>query len=147
MRNHFFSEHTIPKEGPERGGSLDQLKDTLSQVTAHQFAEVWLNHNRFPALCALVNGDRGWLMLLRYEGDAGYSSRGDDDFARLGNELEFCLSNGHLGTHPIAWTLPTREVLNALQCFANSGCVPESIRWHNDSADGSSGPNDPDFPR
>jgi hypothetical protein len=28
-----------------------------------------------PILCALINGELGWLMYLREEGDSGFSSR------------------------------------------------------------------------
>jgi hypothetical protein len=39
------------------------------------FSELWEHHDSGASICALLNGDRGWLMLLRVEGDSGMSSR------------------------------------------------------------------------
>jgi len=36
--------------------------------------EVWLESPSGSALCALINGDVGWLMYLRERDDAGFSS-------------------------------------------------------------------------
>ena len=83
-------------------------------------------------------------MFLRYEGDAGFSSRSSDrPFSK--NKLEFELSNGQVDEYPEAWTLPTDDVLDALRSFAQTSSVPESITWSNDSGDTTTGPNDPNF--
>ena len=86
MSEHLSIEISVPGNGPERVAALAQLLNALSRVTAGEFAEVWVDHGRFPVLCTL-------------------------------------------------------------KLFAASKQVPESIGWHNDSEDGSLGPNDPDFGR
>ena len=57
-------------------GSRDQLRvTTLARFLQEEFLGIWLSTPEFPALCALLNKDRGWLMYLREAGDAGFSSR------------------------------------------------------------------------
>lgn len=44
-----------------------------AQVDDHAYVEVWVE--RLPAkLCSLFAGERCFLVLLRHEGDAGFSS-------------------------------------------------------------------------
>jgi len=65
----------VPEADAERRLALASLEAMLARLPETGFAEVWVMHGRFPALCALLNGERGWLTCLRAEGDAGFSSR------------------------------------------------------------------------
>ena len=47
-----------------------------------------------PILCALINGDLGWLMYLRQEGDSGFSSRNPDYDGPADAQIEYRLDNG-----------------------------------------------------
>ena len=145
MMDHYSSQLTIPNVAREREAALQRVHVALAEASAHEYAEIWIDHNNFPALGGLIHADRGWLMLIRYDGDAGYSSRGSDEAAHSAEELDFILDNGQRDLYPLAWTLPTVDVLNALRHFAASRQVPESVRWHNDAGDSSSGPNDARF--
>jgi len=135
---------SMPETEPDRTLALGELRLACSKARTTQFAEISVDRNDFPTLYALINGDRGWLMLLRYEGDAGFSSRSSDD-PSSDEMLDFQLGNGQVDKYPRKWTLPTDEVLSALQQFALTGLVPETIAWFNDSGDGTSGPNDRSF--
>src|SRR5678815_3132714 len=66
---------TIPKDPVGREAALLELRAKLANLLPNAFAEVWVDHGPYPALCALMNGNLGWLMWARYEGDAGFSSR------------------------------------------------------------------------
>src|SRR5690242_14642294 len=66
---------TIPMSIRERDAALGDLESALSNVPENGFAEIWVDHGAFPALCALVNAGQGWLMCVRDDGDAGLSSR------------------------------------------------------------------------
>jgi len=93
-------------------------------------------------MCALVNGDRAWLMYLRYDGDAGFSSRNP---AYEGPEkvvIDYFLSNGQRDEYPAFWAYPTDKVFEALEWFAARRSSPSSIKWFNDSGDGNASPND-----
>jgi hypothetical protein len=58
------------------------------------FEETWVQSPDGQALCALINGDRGWLMYLREEGDSGFSSRNPDYDGPAEAQIEYRLSNG-----------------------------------------------------
>lgn len=100
-----------------------------------------MNHDEYPSMCALVNGNRGWLMYLRYEGDAGFSSR---DPAYLGGEsktIDYLLSNGQGDEYPASWAIPLEKIVAALEWFATNKHSPAWVTWFNDSGDGNSSPN------
>jgi hypothetical protein len=124
-----------------REQAVADLRSALAAVPALGFAEIWVNHDQFPALSALLHDDAGWLMYLRYEGDAGFSSRNVNYSGEPDAKIEYLLSNGQLDEYPAAWAYSRREVFLALEFFALHGRVPEDIRWSNDSGDGRS-PND-----
>src|SRR5205085_1099323 len=127
MMDHYATEHTIPTEGIERDAALRRVESALSDALGKEYAEIWIDHNPYPALCGLIHKERGWLMLLRYDGDAGYSSRGQDEAADSNEEISFILGNGQRDSYPSAWTLLTPDVLRALRVFATTGQVPETI--------------------
>jgi|SRR6266700_2936453 len=98
--------------------------------------EVWVNRKDGQAMCALINGELGWLMYLRHEGDAGFSSRnstyqGSPDVVR-----GYFLANGQYDEYPLSWALPVKEVRRALVYFETEGKPPPWVAWHNDSRDG-----------
>src|SRR5437667_361649 len=54
----------------------DELRVRLAQIPRTQFSEVWMQHAAgWPAIGALINGEAAWLMYVRHEGDAGFSTR------------------------------------------------------------------------
>jgi len=131
----------IPEADAERRLALASLESMLARLPDTGFAEVWVMHGRFPALCALLNGDRGWLTCLRAEGDAGFSSRNFGYAGPPDAEMEFMLSNGQPDRHPVAWTYSRAEVLEAVRVFAATRCCPASLSWFNDSGDGATSPD------
>ena len=87
-------------------------------------------------MCALINGDLGWLMYLPRGGDAGFCSR---NLAYQGPEdalIQYLLSNGQLDEYPASWALPVEDVRRALRDFDAEGEPPSWVSWQNDSEDG-----------
>jgi len=68
MPDTLHRSHTIPSSEPDRSSALDGLASTIAEVPRHAYAELWVSHDDFPALCALISGSVGWLMLIRYDG-------------------------------------------------------------------------------
>lgn len=132
---------TVSAEGPERLEALRELAEALARVDG--YAEIWVDHDPFPALCALVNGAQSWSMVLRYDGDAGFSSRNLSYSGDANAKLEYYLSNGQRDLYPAAWAYPTPRMLEAVAFFAEHGRVPDWIEWSNDSGDGAVSPNTP----
>jgi hypothetical protein len=87
-------------------------------------------------MCALINGDRGWLMYLRWDGDAGFSSRNPAYDGPSNAEIEYQLSNGQHDMYPASWALPLAQVRQALDFFDLNHRPPPFVVWHNDSGDG-----------
>src|SRR4051794_25542987 len=101
-----------------------------------RYAELWAELDDGQAMCALINGDQGWLMYLREPGDAGFSSRNPRYDGPPDATLEYYLNNGQRDEYPLAWALPADQVYRALDDFKRSGRPPAYITWHNDSEDG-----------
>jgi hypothetical protein len=142
LQKKFTSVHASIDDGPDKPQLPRELRKHLRGARKFQYAEIWVDRADYPRVCALVNGDRAWLMYLRYEGDAGFSSR---DSTYAGPEqamMDFYLSNGQLDEYPLAWTIPIKQVFAALEWFAAKGNSPRDIAWHNDSGDGAMSPND-----
>ncbi|MEO3946880.1 hypothetical protein [Gorillibacterium sp. CAU 1737] len=102
-----------------------------------QYQEIWVtNEPDEQTVVALLNGEYGWLMYLREEGDAGFSSRNPDYAGPEEATMEFFLSNGQCDEYPMAWVLPVERVYAAIEYFKIHHKPPAFIVWHNDSNDG-----------
>jgi hypothetical protein len=99
----------MPEADAERTSALASLEAMLAGLPETGFAEVWVMHGRFPALCALLNGDRAWLTCLRADGDAGFSSRNPGYAGPPDAEMEFMLSTGQRDRYPAAVDVFTRR--------------------------------------
>lgn len=126
----------IDAEAEDADAVAAKLRELRSELARDPDAEIWVRHGEYPALCALVSGEAGWLMYLRHDGDAGLRSRNPDFPGDPGETLRFVLGNGQVDRHPASWTYPTGVVLAALEQFAATREVPPQIRWHDDSLDG-----------
>ena len=101
-----------------------------------KYSEVWLESRDGQSMCALTNGNLGWLMYLRETGDAGFSSRNPSYTGSPDATLDYCLNNGQADEYPLSWALPIDEVRRALAYFGREQKPPPFINWHNDSGDG-----------
>jgi len=100
------------------------------------YDEIWVQSPDGQAMCALINGDCGWLMYLRANGDPGFSSRNPNYDGPPDAEIDYELSNGQGDCYPASWALPLSEVRRALEFFEREHRPPGFIVWYNDSGDG-----------
>jgi hypothetical protein len=112
--------------------SRDQLRAALARLETEEFCDTWLRATTFPALCALTNANGGWLMYLREEGDAGFSSRNPRYSGDAGKLLRYRLSNGQIDEYPASWAVSKLEIFEALAHFLEHECRPPFIVWHDD---------------
>jgi hypothetical protein len=103
---------------------------------ASQFDQIWIELPDGQSMSALINGGVGWLMYLRENGDAGFSSRNPSYSGPPTAEIEYKLDNGQHDSYPAAWALPIAEVQQALEYFRRELRPPPFVLWHNDSGDG-----------
>jgi hypothetical protein len=100
------------------------------------FREVWAEAPDGQSMCALINGERGWLMYLRENGDAGFSSRNPTYAGAADATIEYRLDNGQLDEYPASWAYPVKVIESALRFFTENHAPPPFIHWHNDAGDG-----------
>jgi hypothetical protein len=113
--------------------SRDQLREALARVAQEDFREIRLNApGDFPALSALANKNGGWLMYLREDGDAGFSSRNPAYHGKSSERLSYRLSNGQIDEYPASWALPEGELFEALAYFVEYKDRPPFVVWHDD---------------
>lgn len=97
-----------------------------------QFKEIWLEGSNQQRICALINGNIGWLMYFRNKEDnSGFSSR--NPFETSDENIVFYLSNGQCDEYPKNWTYPLHIIKNALLSFMENGDLPKQVTWHDDS--------------
>ena len=113
--------------------SAAELSARLSATANAAHRDIWLYAPNGAALCALMNGNRGWLMFLRESGDPGFSSRNPNYVGSRDETIEYVLSNGEANTHPAEWALTEFEIARALRHFVEHKTLPPFIHWHDDS--------------
>lgn len=109
-------------------------KDELTKAlnSEDQFKEIWIYSQGGQSICALINGDIGWLMYLRWSGDAGFSTRNPDELSN--DDIEYVLSNGQIDYYPRKWAYSISRLKQALFSFIENGELPSQLNWHDDSS-------------
>jgi hypothetical protein len=97
---------------------LHDVRAAFTEARQSQYAEIWIDYEDYPAMCALVNGSLGWLMYLRYDGDTGFSTRNPAYEGPPDAVVDYFLSNGQRDQYPASWAYPVEEVIQALEWFA-----------------------------
>jgi hypothetical protein len=109
------------------------LRQHLSASASEQYREVWLSIESGPSLCVLINGNCGWLMYLRDDGDAGFSSRNPSFAENTDRLIEYRLSNGQIDEFPASWAVDETSIAQALEYFLRFKTRPPIIAWHDES--------------
>lgn len=102
-------------------------------MSESQFREIWVDGPSDQSLCAIVNGQVGWLMYLRESGDPGFSSRNPDYGGPEDAVITYVLANGQHDTYPAAWAYSLATVEAAITYFRSQGTPPPFITWHNEA--------------
>jgi len=95
------------------------------------FQEIW-EYVDEKAMCALINGECGWLLYLEEPGDSGYSSRNPAYQGPANAMLEYYLNNGQCDEYPASWAYSIADIERALDYFRREGQRPPFIEWHRD---------------
>lgn len=111
--------------------SLGGLRYHLPKIHERQFCEVWLYADSgWPAVCMLVNGSSAWIMFLREEGDAGFSTRNPKYDGPKDTLIEYFLSNGQRDEYPAEWDITAPEAIRALEHFFEAQEMAPWLQWH-----------------
>jgi hypothetical protein len=130
---------SIPQDPAGRDDALTKLRVGLAELPSTGTAEIWVDHGPFPAMCALLNGDKGWLMWLRFEGDAGFISLNPEYHGPSNAQIEYVVGQGQVDRYPSEWAYPRTAIVSALRSFAQRRLV-EGVSWSNRSGDGATTP-------
>jgi hypothetical protein len=105
--------------------SIEEFGGALDQFNRDSKFELWAYVPDGPSMCMLRNGPHAWLMYLRFEGDAGFVSRGD--LSKTG-DISYTLSNGQVDQYPLSWCIELERCYQALAYFfVNAGAQPDWI--------------------
>jgi len=115
--------------------TIEDLRNHLGP-SRKEHMELWTYSPDGQSLCALISRNVGWLMYLRENGDAGFSTRNPNYSGPSDAVLEYKLENGQVDTYPNAWALPVAEVQKAVELFITESKPAPWLIWHNDSGDG-----------
>ena len=109
----------------------DELQVRLARIRRTQFSEIWMQHPAdWPAMGALINGEAAWLMYVRYEGDAGFSTRNPQYAGPEKAVIEYYLSNGQRDEYPASWNITTAEAIRGLEFFFEEEGMAPWLQWH-----------------
>ena len=133
---------SVPVAEPARSTAIAAITEFLNTLPGQASAEVWIDLDPQPALCVLVNGEQAWLMAIRHEGDAGFSSRNPAYDGAPEATIAYTLSNGQVDEYPAGWSHSRQTAFRAIEAFAATRRFPDTITWFNDSGDGCLSPNE-----
>ncbi|MGY4479646.1 hypothetical protein [Bradyrhizobium sp. USDA 3364] len=95
-------------------GSVEQLGLELDRFHEQQQFELWLSTPIGQAIAMLRNGEHAWLMYLRFNGDDGFVTKGEDNSGQM---VGYCLANGELNEHPLSWCIDLEQCYKAIAYF------------------------------
>jgi hypothetical protein len=119
-----MSEQHIPTQAP-----------VVLEQHESQFDEIWIELPDGQSLCALINGNVGWLMYLPESDDVGFHSHNPAHKGSPDAEIEYELSNGQQDLYPASWALPIEIIREALAYFEREGQRPPFIAWVESNGD------------
>ena len=96
-------------------------------------SEIWVQLDDGQSMCAFIADRYGFLMYLRFSGDAGFTSRNPNYCGSSGTEISYMLQNGQVDSYPASWAIPIDEVQQSLEYFRTECKRPPWITWHDDS--------------
>jgi hypothetical protein len=105
-----------------------ELRQALGDFAAEQYKEIWIAKDPAPSLCALLNGDRGWLMFMR-TAEEGVRSASLDFSGDPESVIQYRLSNGQIDEYPESWALPESAIRSALEYFIDHAEPAPFIVW------------------
>ncbi len=107
--------------------SIEEFGPALDRFDLEPQFELWISRHDGPSLTMLRNGDHAWLMYLRFTGDSGVVSRGDQ---RKQGTCSYALSNGQIDEYPLSWCVNLDECYKAVAYFfVNDGARYNFVTW------------------
>ena len=107
--------------------TIEDFGKYLNRFDEQDSFELWLHEGNEVSICMLRNGKYAFLMNIRFCGDSGMVSCGDQN---VEGTMEYTLSNGQVDEYPISWCIDIEQCYKALAYFlVNNGLIPDWIIW------------------
>jgi hypothetical protein len=107
--------------------SIEELSSALDRFDLEQQFELWITVQNGPSLAMLRNLDHALLMYLRFNGDSGVVTKGNQD--KQGT-CAYTLTNGEVNELPLSWCIDLQQCYKAIAYFVvNSGARYDFITW------------------
>ncbi|MFY9955959.1 Imm1 family immunity protein [Bradyrhizobium sp.] len=107
--------------------SIEELSSALDRFDLEQQFELWITVQNGPSLAMLRNLDHALLMYLRFNGDSGVVTKGNQD--KQGT-CAYTLTNGEVNELPLSWCIDLEQCYKAIAYFVvNSGARYDFITW------------------
>src|SRR5262249_52772419 len=109
-------------------GSIEELLcGALDRFDLESSFELWVATEDGPSIVMLRNQDNAWLMYLRFTGDSGFVTKGDQN--RQGVST-YKLSNGQIDEYPLSWCIDLEQCYKAIAYFiVNDGARYDFVDW------------------
>jgi hypothetical protein len=112
---------------PQTIASIEDLGQALDRFDKQPQFELWALIGNGPRVAMVRNGVHAWLMYLRFDGDAGFVSQGDN--TKTGR-ASYTLSNGQIDECPLSWCIDLERCYQAIAYFVvNEGARPDWVSW------------------
>ena len=108
--------------------AASELRQLLGDFAGERYKEIWLAKGLEPSLCALLNGNRGWLTYMR-TAENGLRSMDSNFPGDHGSVLQYRLSNGQIDEYPASWALEESVILSALEYFLDRAEPAPFVTW------------------
>ena len=106
---------------------FEEFSLDLDRFDQEQKFELWLSTNDGPSIVMLRNGEQAFLMYLRFNGDSGFVTKGDQD--RQGTCANK-LGNGQIDQLPLSWCIDLDQCYRAVAYFfVNYGARYDYVAW------------------
>jgi hypothetical protein len=107
--------------------SMEELGIALDRFDSEPQFELWVSTQSGRSIAMLRNGDHAWLMYLRFQGDSGAVTSGEQ--SKLGS-CEYRLSNGDVNEIPLSWCIELEQCYRAIAYFfVNDGARYDYVTW------------------
>ena len=108
-------------------GSIEELGTLLDRLDREAKFEFWISTEDGLAMTMLRNAEHGWLMYLRFNGDSGFVTKGDQDNQ---GSCTYQLSNGQIDEYPLSWCVDLEQCYKAIAYFfVNGGARYDFLTW------------------
>jgi hypothetical protein len=108
--------------------SIENLSRALDRFDVEPLFELSIETDDGPSMIMLRNADHAWLMYLRFHGDSGFVTKGDQ--SRHGAST-YRLSNGQVDEYPLSWCIGLEQCYKAIAYFfVNDGARYDLIDWY-----------------